>query len=64
MTAIIPEIIDDDDYKLLVEMLDMLTDRVGEDETHPLARIMDMVGVLIENYEVANVPALEPIGQR
>jgi HTH-type transcriptional regulator / antitoxin HigA len=59
----ISETIGNEDYKLLVEMLDTLTDRVGEDETHPLALIMDMVGILIENYEVANVPELEAIGQ-
>jgi HTH-type transcriptional regulator / antitoxin HigA len=59
----ISETIGNEDYKLLVEMLDTLTDRVGEDETHPLALIMDMVGILIENYETANVPELEAIGQ-
>jgi len=26
-------------------------DEVGEDETHPLASMMEILGVLIENYE-------------
>jgi HTH-type transcriptional regulator / antitoxin HigA len=44
-----------------VELLDRLIDQVGEDEAHPLASMMDVIGVLIENYETANVPELEPI---
>lgn len=38
--------------------LDELIDFVGEDETHPLASLMDVVGVLIENYETQHVPEL------
>jgi HTH-type transcriptional regulator / antitoxin HigA len=56
MTAIIPEAIGDDDYKLLVEMLDRLIDRVGEDEAHPLAALMETIGDLIEDYEMAFDP--------
>lgn len=40
-------------------MLDRLIDQVGEDETHPLALMMDAVGALIENYEYKYVPELE-----
>ncbi|OUC15795.1 MAG: hypothetical protein B0A82_04865 [Alkalinema sp. CACIAM 70d] len=47
------------EYKSLVELLDRLIDQVGEDETHPLASMMDVIGALIENYETANVPELE-----
>jgi HTH-type transcriptional regulator / antitoxin HigA len=47
------------EYELLVELLDRLIDQVGEDETHPLASMMDVIGALIENYETANVPELE-----
>jgi HTH-type transcriptional regulator/antitoxin HigA len=36
------------EYRELVELLDQLTDQVGEDETHPLASLMDVLGVLIE----------------
>jgi len=46
------------DYERLVSMLDDLVDQVGEDETHPLASLMDVISALIENYENVNVPAL------
>jgi HTH-type transcriptional regulator/antitoxin HigA len=46
------------EYERLVAMLDELTDRVGEDESHPLASMMDVLSALIENYENANVPEL------
>jgi HTH-type transcriptional regulator/antitoxin HigA len=31
---------------------------VGENESHPLASLMELVSVLIENYEDAYVPEL------
>ncbi|WP_256891018.1 hypothetical protein [Cylindrospermopsis raciborskii] len=37
-------------------MLDNLIDEVGEDETHPLASLMEIIGVLIEQYENQNIP--------
>lgn len=46
------------EYERLVAMLDKLIDEVGEDETHPLASLMDVLSALIENYENANVPEL------
>ncbi|MGI8544345.1 MAG: hypothetical protein ACR2MD_12850 [Aridibacter sp.] len=46
------------EYNRLVEMLDKLIDEVGEDESHPLASLMDVLSALIENYENANVPEL------
>jgi HTH-type transcriptional regulator/antitoxin HigA len=46
------------DYQQLVELLDRLTDKVGEDENHPLASLMDVLGVLIEKYEDEHVPEL------
>lgn len=48
----------EDEYNRLVEMLDELIDEVGEDETHPLASLMDVLSALIENYENSNVPEL------
>lgn len=39
-------------------MLDSLIDEVGEDETHPLASLMEIIGVLIEQYENHNVPEI------
>lgn len=49
------------EYERLVKLLDSLIDQVGEDETHPLASMMDVIGVLIENYETEHVPELDEI---
>jgi HTH-type transcriptional regulator/antitoxin HigA len=46
------------EYEHLVEFLDHLTDEVGENENHPLASLMDVVGVLIEKYEDEHVAKL------
>ena len=46
------------EYQSLVELLDHITDIVGEDENHPLASLMDVLGVLIEKFEDENVPQL------
>lgn len=46
------------EYRELVELLDHLTDEVGEDESHPLASLMDVLGVLIERYEDEHVSNL------
>ena len=46
------------DYDKMVSFLDGLIDEVGEDETHPLASLMEVIGVLIENYENKNVKEL------
>ena len=46
------------EYRQLVELLDSLTDQVGEDESHPLASFMEVVGILIEKYEDEHVPEL------
>jgi HTH-type transcriptional regulator / antitoxin HigA len=48
----------EEDYRQLVELLDRVTDEVGEDESHPLASLMDVLGVLIEKYEDEHVPEL------
>ena len=48
----------EEDYRDLVELLDRLTDEVGEDENHPLASLMDVLGVLIEKYEDEHVAKL------
>jgi HTH-type transcriptional regulator / antitoxin HigA len=49
------------DYARLIELLDGLIDQVGEDETHPLASMMDLIGVLIENYETEHIPELDEV---
>lgn len=46
------------EYQISVKMLNDLIDEVGEDESHPLASMMDVLSALIENYENANVPEL------
>jgi HTH-type transcriptional regulator/antitoxin HigA len=46
------------EYAQLVTLLDALIDEVGEDETHPLASLMDLLGTLIEKYEAEYVPEL------
>ncbi len=46
------------EYKQLVAMLDNLIDEIGENENHPLASLMEIIGVLIENYEQENIPEL------
>ena len=48
----------EEDYARLVAVLDALIDEVGEDETHHLASLMEIVGVLIERYEEEHVPEL------
>jgi len=48
----------EEEYRRLVALLDNLIDEVGEDEAHPLASLMEIVGVLIQNYEDQNVPEL------
>lgn len=46
------------DYCELEDLLDRITDEVGENENHPLASLMDVLGVLIEKYEDEHVPEL------
>ena len=47
------------EYNALVIVLDQLIDTVGEDESHPLASLMEVISVLIEKYEDENVPELD-----
>lgn len=49
------------EYLETVELLDSLTDEVGEDEMHPLASLMEILGVLIEKYEDEHVPEITKI---
>ena len=46
------------EYDRLVALLDGLIDKVGEEETPPLASLMEILGVLIEHYETEHVPEL------
>ena len=49
----------EEEYEHLVDILDSLIDQVGEDENHSLASLMEVIGVLIENYENEHIPELE-----
>ncbi len=48
----------EEEYRQLIALLDSLIDEVGENESHPLASLMEIVGVLIEKYEDEHVPEL------
>jgi HTH-type transcriptional regulator/antitoxin HigA len=48
----------EEDYEKAVSLLDSLVDMVGENESHPLASLMELVSVLIENYEDTYVAEL------
>ena len=48
----------EEEYQELVKLLDSLIDEVGEDETHPLASLMEIMGVLIEKYENEHIPEI------
>ena len=45
-------------YDRLVLLLDDLIDEVGEKEDHPLASMMEVIGLLVEKYEDESVPEL------
>ncbi len=49
---------DEQGYDRLVSFLDSLIDEVGENEAHPLASLMEVLGVLIEKYEDEHVPQM------
>jgi HTH-type transcriptional regulator/antitoxin HigA len=48
----------EEEYEQLVTVLDKLIDEVGEDESHPLASMMEVIAILIENYETEHIPEL------
>ena len=48
----------EEEYNRIGSLLDKLIDEVGEDESHPLASLMEILGVLVEHYETAHVPEL------
>ena len=47
------------EYNRLVHILDGVIDEVGENESHPLASLMETLGSLIESYEVQNIPEID-----
>ena len=44
------------EYQQLVALLDSPIDRVGEDETNPLASPMEVLATLIEHYKDEHMP--------
>jgi len=54
----------EDQYEDAVRILDELVDKIGEDENHPLASLMETLGMLIETYESQHFPetASDPVG--
>ncbi|MDP3008976.1 MAG: hypothetical protein Q8N30_07900 [Methylococcales bacterium] len=46
------------DYQQAVALLDSLIDVVGENESHPLVSLMELIGLLIEQYEDAHIPEI------
>lgn len=48
----------EEEYRRLAALLDGLVDEVGEDESHPLASLMEVISILIEKYEDEHVPEL------
>ena len=46
----------ENDYRQLIEFTDQLIDEVGENEEHPLANLMEILGLLIEAYEETHLP--------
>ena len=46
------------EYQEAVRLLDNLIDTIGEDENHPLASLMEVLGILIEKYEDEYVPEI------
>ena len=51
----------EDEYQRLVDLLDNLIEHVGENDDHPLASMMDVIGVLIETYETEHIPELDGV---
>jgi len=46
------------EYEEAIRLMDNLIDTVGEDENHPLASLMEVLGVLIEKYENDHIPEI------
>ena len=46
------------EYREAVRLLDSLIDTIGEDESHPLASLTEVLGTLIEKYEDEHVPEI------
>lgn len=47
------------DYAAAVERLSLLLDEIGDNEQHPLYRLLDTLGTLVHAYEEEHVPIPE-----
>ncbi|HEU4679593.1 MAG TPA: hypothetical protein VFS35_08745 [Terrimicrobiaceae bacterium] len=47
-----------EDYHRLREMLEDLILKVADDESHPMAALVDRVGILVEQYESTHLPEI------
>lgn len=52
------------DYARMQSLMDQLLQEVADDENHPLADLLDVVGVLIDQYENENMTQLTPAEPR
>jgi len=52
------------DYARMQSLMDQLLEEVGDDEDHPLADLLDLVSVLVGQYEDENTPGLESASPR
>jgi len=48
------------DYERMQSLMNDLLEEVGDDEEHPLADLLDVIGILVGQYEDENTPGLEP----
>lgn len=48
------------DYARMQSLMDMLLAEVGDNEDHPLADLLDVVGLLVSQYEDESTPSLQP----
>lgn len=47
------------EYNKLVNLIDLLTDKVGSNENHPLSSLMETIGSLIETHESQCISVIE-----
>jgi len=47
------------EYHQLVERLDAVSEEVGNNESHPLASLMETLGSLVETYEERTMPPID-----
>jgi len=47
------------DFGRMQSLMDMLLAEVGDNENHPLADLLDVVGMLVSQYEDENTPGLQ-----